>query len=205
MSKIEELPLPERVALLYNFFMRGFERLKVEKPLTATPIEFALSSATELAGFMRNDSQADLLGITLIYQRAVYGAGNVSEEGYNYVRDYYLFFQERTLAHGPPPLDSKRLLVDLITGGNHVPVSHCWAGQRPGTSTAKFVFGGDDSFERVRKTDFFSSRKKPSWANVSAIARKVRFLLYPQLRYEQFKLASYSVVLKGFARCFIRK
>ena len=92
MSKIEELPLPERVALLYNFFMRGFERLKVEKPLTATPIEFALSSATELAGFMRNDSQADLLGITLIYQRAVYGAGNVSEEDYNYVRDYYLSF-----------------------------------------------------------------------------------------------------------------
>ena len=103
LKKIEQLPLPERVALLYNFFMRGFKRMKVERPETATPIEFALSSAGELAGFMRNDSQADLLGITLIYQRAVYGAGNVSEEDYNYVRDYYLaFFKNAHLRMGHP-------------------------------------------------------------------------------------------------------
>ena len=92
LNKIEQHANPERVALLYNFFMRGFKRMKVEHPPTATPIEFALSSASELAGFMRNDSQADLLGITLIYQRAVYGAGNVSDEDYAYVRDYYNAF-----------------------------------------------------------------------------------------------------------------
>ena len=86
---IERKPNPERVALLYNFFMRGFKRMKVEKPPAATPLEFALSSAGELAGFARNESHADLLGITLIYQRAVYGAGNVSDEDYRYVRDYY--------------------------------------------------------------------------------------------------------------------
>ena len=103
LKKIEEHPLPERVALLYNFFMRGFERLKVEKPATATPIELALSSAGELAGFMRNDSQADLLGVTLIYQRAVYGAGNVSREDYEYVRDYCLsFFRNAHLRMGHP-------------------------------------------------------------------------------------------------------
>lgn len=100
---IEKHPLPERVALLYNFFMRGFKRLKIEKPPAATPIEFALSSAGELAGFMRNASQADLLGITLIYQRAVYGAGNVSEADYQYVRDYYQsFFKNAHARMGHP-------------------------------------------------------------------------------------------------------
>ncbi|HAM15489.1 MAG TPA: hypothetical protein DCP91_06455 [Eggerthellaceae bacterium] len=103
LRKIEQHPYAERVALLYNFFMRGFERMKVEKPATATPLEFAMSSAGELAGFMRNDSQADLLGITLIYQRAVYGAGNVSAEDYRYVRDYYqAFFKNAHARMGHP-------------------------------------------------------------------------------------------------------
>ena len=103
LKKIEKYPLPERVALLYNFFMRGFKRLKVDKPATATPLEFALSSAGELAGFTRNASQSDLLGITLIYQRAVYGAGNVTEEDYEYVRDYYLsFFKNAHARMGHP-------------------------------------------------------------------------------------------------------
>ena len=103
LRKIEMQPLPERVALLYNFFMSSFEKMKIGKPETATPIEFALSSAGELAGFMRNNSGADLLGITLIYQRAVYGAGNVSETEYYYVRDYYLsFFKNAHLRMGHP-------------------------------------------------------------------------------------------------------
>lgn len=95
---IERRPIPERVVLLYNFFMRGLKCLKVEKPPSATPLEFALSTAGELAGFARNESHADLLGITLIYQRAVYGAGNVSYEDYRYVRDYYESFFENAHA-----------------------------------------------------------------------------------------------------------
>lgn len=103
LRQIELHPMPERVALLYNFFMESFKRLKIERPETATPIEFALSSAGELAGFTRNDSGADLLGITLIYQRAVYGAGNVSEADYRYVRDYYkAFFKNAHLRMGHP-------------------------------------------------------------------------------------------------------
>ena len=95
---IEQHPLPERVALLYNYFMRSFKRLKIERPQTATPIEFALSSSSELASFARNDAQADLLGVTLIYQRAVYGAGNVSEDDYAYVRSYYESFHKNAHA-----------------------------------------------------------------------------------------------------------
>ena len=103
LRKIEQHPLPERVALLYNFFMSRFKRMKIEKSPAATPLEFALSSSGELAGFMRNDSQADLLGITLIYQRAVYGAGNVSEADYAYVRDYYqAFFKNAHARMGHP-------------------------------------------------------------------------------------------------------
>ena len=103
LRKIEQRPLPERVALLYNFFMRSFKRLRIEKPPAATPLEFALSSSGELAGFMRNASQADLLGVTLIYQRAVYGAGNVSEADYAYVRDYYAaFFKNAHARMGHP-------------------------------------------------------------------------------------------------------
>ena len=103
LKKIEQHDLPERVALLYNFFMRSFKRMKIEKPASATPIEFALSSSGELAGFMRNPSNADLLGITLIYQRAVYGARNVSEEDYAYVRDYYQsFFKNAHARMGHP-------------------------------------------------------------------------------------------------------
>ena len=103
LRKIEQHPLPERVALLYNFFMSRFKRMKIEKSPAATPLEFALSSSGELAGFMRNDSKADFLGITLIYQRAVYGAGNVTEEDYKYVRDYYrAFFKNAHLRMGHP-------------------------------------------------------------------------------------------------------
>lgn len=103
LKKIEAYPLPERIMLLYNYFMRGFKRMKVEKPAAATPLEFALSSSGELAGFARNRSNADLLGITLIYQRAAYGAGNVSEEDYAYVRDYYqAFFKNAHARMGHP-------------------------------------------------------------------------------------------------------
>jgi hypothetical protein len=103
LRKIEQRPCDERVALLYNFFMNRFARMKVEKPPAATPLEFAVSSAGELAGFTRNESHADLLGITLIYQRAVYGAGNVTEADYRYVRDYYrAFFKNAHLRMGHP-------------------------------------------------------------------------------------------------------
>lgn len=103
LKKIEAHPYPVRVVLLYNYFMKGFKRLKVEKPPALTPLEFALSSSNELAGFARNDSHADLLGITLIYQRAVYGAGNVSEQDYRYVKDYYqAFFKNAHARMGHP-------------------------------------------------------------------------------------------------------
>ena len=56
------------------------------------PLEFALAASGEMTGFMRNRSQADFLGITLIYQRAVYGSGNVTADDYRYVEDYYNAF-----------------------------------------------------------------------------------------------------------------
>ena len=89
LRRLEGRPYAERAVYLYNFFMDRFARLKIDKPATMTPLEFALASEHELAPFMRNRSEADFLGITLIYQRAAYGAGNVSERDYRYLTDYY--------------------------------------------------------------------------------------------------------------------
>jgi len=92
LAKMRGQPYTERVAYLYNFFIKGFGRLGIERPESATPLEFALSASNEMTGFMRNASKADFLGVTLIYQRAVFGAGNVSERDYRYVEDYYKSF-----------------------------------------------------------------------------------------------------------------
>lgn len=100
-KKLEDRPYAERVVFLYDYFMKRFKRLKVAKAPSLTPLEFALSSSRELSGFTRNASHTDFLGVTLLYQRAAYGAGNVEEEDYAKVLDYYTaFFKNARLRVG---------------------------------------------------------------------------------------------------------
>ena len=98
LKKLEQRPRAEAAVELYNFFMKGFSRLKIDKPASFTPLEFAMASATELAPFTRNASKTNLLDVTLIYQRAAYGAGNVSDADWNRLKDYYNSFFEHAHA-----------------------------------------------------------------------------------------------------------
>ena len=90
--KMATRPFDERVVILYDFFLKRFKRLKIDKSPSATPLEFALDSSSELAPFVRNDSKTNFLDITLIYQRACYGAHNVSAADYAQCEDYYRAF-----------------------------------------------------------------------------------------------------------------
>ena len=92
LKRLEDKPYADRIVVLYDYFMKRFKRLKVEKSPSLTPLEFALSTSRELAPFAGNASQTDFLDVTLLYQRVAYGAGNVDKDDYGKVVDYYNAF-----------------------------------------------------------------------------------------------------------------
>lgn len=92
LRKISSWPAAERVVYLYDFFMKRFKRLKVDRAASLTPLEFALSASGELAPFARNASNTDFLTVTLLYQRAAFGLRPVEDDEYQLVEDYYNAF-----------------------------------------------------------------------------------------------------------------
>lgn len=89
LARFEKRDANARAVLFYDFFMSRFKRLGVKKAPALTPLEFAIASETELARFARNASRTDFVDVTLIFQRACYGTGNVSKDDCKRLRDYY--------------------------------------------------------------------------------------------------------------------
>lgn len=92
LKKLSDKPYSMRVISLYDFLLSRLDRLKLGKPATSTPLEFAFDSRRKLAVFTRNTNKVDLVEITLIYQRATYGKEDVSKEEYERVVRYYREF-----------------------------------------------------------------------------------------------------------------
>lgn len=96
LDRIADLPLKDQVIYLYDFLLSRFKRLKLGKPETSTPLEFAFDSRRNLVPFTRNTGQVDFVAVTLIYQRAVYGGEEISQEDHDKVVRYYKAFFNNT-------------------------------------------------------------------------------------------------------------
>lgn len=92
LRKIAALPAGEQVVYLYDFIMGRLDRLGLGRRAAATPLEFAFDSRRALVPFTRGTGQVDLVQVTLIYQRAAYGSGAVSDDDLDRVRRYYRAF-----------------------------------------------------------------------------------------------------------------
>ena len=92
LKRLRENPYAERVVFLYDFLLSRLKCLKLGKPETSTPLEFAFDSRKKLVPFTRKTGKVDLVEVTLIYQRAVYGAEEISAEDYAKVERYYRAF-----------------------------------------------------------------------------------------------------------------
>lgn len=103
LRKLEDKPLSERVVFLYEFLLTRLDRLGLGKPETSTPLEFAFDSRRNLVPFTRRTGQVDFVKVTLVYQRAVYAGGDVSEEDYDCVRRYYRAFFNNAHRHVGTP------------------------------------------------------------------------------------------------------
>ncbi|MDO4501726.1 MAG: hypothetical protein Q4D06_00945 [Coriobacteriia bacterium] len=92
LQKIADLPVGNRIVYLYDFLMGRFHRLKICKPEQLTPMEWAMASRRTLMPFTKGTGGVDLLTLTLIYQRVIYGTGDVTERDYKRVERYYRQF-----------------------------------------------------------------------------------------------------------------
>ncbi len=81
-----------RVWYIWAFLEERLRRLGFERPATLTPMEYALANRAKMLPFAKGAAGTDYLQLTLIYQRAVYAEGNVSEEDYKKFENFYNAF-----------------------------------------------------------------------------------------------------------------
>ena len=99
LQKLEDKPLNERVQFLYDFFLSRFAMLKLGKPQTSTPLEYAFDSRKNLVPFTRGTNKVDFVEVTLIYQRAVYAKSEIMQEEYDRICCYYNAFFNNARRH----------------------------------------------------------------------------------------------------------
>ena len=92
LHKMRDESYDRQVIYLYGFLLSRLKRLKMGKPDTSTPLEFAYDSRRKLVPFTRKTGKVDFVKVTLVYQRAAYGLGPVSQEDYDGVCRYYRAF-----------------------------------------------------------------------------------------------------------------
>ena len=92
LRRIERLSPAGQAVCLYEFFLSRFRRLKLGKPEQATPLEYAYDFRRKMVPFTRGTGKVDFLRVTLAYQRAAYGSGDVSEEDLSAMKRYYRAF-----------------------------------------------------------------------------------------------------------------
>ena len=81
-----------RVWYIWTFLEGRLQRLGITRPDTLTPMEYALASRNEMLPFSQGCAGITYLQLTLIYQRAIYAGGNVSEEDYKKFEKFYNAF-----------------------------------------------------------------------------------------------------------------
>lgn len=92
LRRIERKEPAEQAICLYEFLLSRFARLKLEKPAQLTPLEYAYDFRRRMVPFTRGTGKVDFVRVTLVYQRAAYGSGEVSEEDLDALKRYYRSF-----------------------------------------------------------------------------------------------------------------
>ena len=84
--------LEVRIWSIYDFLIGRFAKLGIKRPETLTLMEFAMSCRAQMASFSRGAGGVDFLALTLIYQRACYDKGRVTEQDWLAVERFYRAF-----------------------------------------------------------------------------------------------------------------
>ncbi len=92
LAKIADKPADWQVWWLYRFLCARLARLKVERPDTLTPMEFALGSQRRLAQFSEGTGGVDFVRVTDIYQRTCFGGQTPTDQELSDVKAYYRAF-----------------------------------------------------------------------------------------------------------------
>ena len=99
LKKLAGEPLEARIWSVYDFLTGRFAKLGVKRPETLTLMEFAMSRRVQMAPFARGTGGVDFLALTLIYQRACYDKGRVTEEDWRAVERFYRAFFKNARAY----------------------------------------------------------------------------------------------------------
>lgn len=96
LQKLAALSPAQRVSALYKFLRSRFEKLGITATPSQTPLEFAFARHQDMEPWNRHTGKVNFLRITLMYQRAAYGTGDVSEAEYKQAERYYEEFFANT-------------------------------------------------------------------------------------------------------------
>lgn len=92
LRRIERMPAAEQAVRLYEFLAGRFARLGLGRPPQSTPLEYAYDFRRRMVPFTRGTGKVDLVRLTLAYQRAAYGTGDVTEDDLAAMKRYYRAF-----------------------------------------------------------------------------------------------------------------
>ena len=99
LKKLADKPLEVRIWSVYDFLTGRFAKLGIKRPETLTLMEFAMSHRAQMAPFTRGTGGVDFLALTLIYQRACYDKGRVTEDDWRAVERFYRAFFKNARAY----------------------------------------------------------------------------------------------------------
>ncbi len=99
LKKLASEPLEVRIWSIYDFLTGRFAKLGIKRPETLTLMEFAMARRAQMAPFARGTEGVDFLALTLIYQRACYDKGRVSEQDWLAVERFYRAFFKNARAY----------------------------------------------------------------------------------------------------------
>ncbi len=102
-TALADQPVTQQVETLFTWLELRLARLKIQRQPTQTPLEFALNARHALAPFNQNTNGVDFVRCTLIYQRVIYGSGNVSEDDLEALRGYQQAFRANARAYVGQP------------------------------------------------------------------------------------------------------
>lgn len=88
-----------RIWSIYEFLCGRFAKLGIVRPESLTLMEFAMARRAQMAPFARGTGGIDFLALTLIYQRACYDTGRVTEEDWAAVERFYWAFFKNARAY----------------------------------------------------------------------------------------------------------
>ena len=99
LRRIANRPKSYQVWYIYTFLLGRFGRLKMKKRASLTPLEFAVGASTAMEPFERDTEGASFVEVSAVYQDAVYGGVEPSDEEMERIRLYYRRFFRNARRH----------------------------------------------------------------------------------------------------------